>query len=204
MPGTPQAASLTVCGSLQDGLDADGWLIAALTTEWVGAAPRACREISCHHSDIQFFLPQVRILVHQPHRPPVRRLVPAFPGYLFVLPPALVEWHRLRSVRGIQSVLNVAGTPGRPYVMPAFTMHRLLSRASKLGVLEDISEPEAPRALPPLDPGTRCTVTSGPLEGQCGVVDWCRPYSVRVQLGGMGIPAILRRDQIEALYVPAG
>jgi transcription antitermination factor NusG len=199
LASAPQTPSLPVCGSLP----AEGWLVVGLTSEWVGTEPRACREIRRTAHEFQVFLPRVRILVAQPHQPPARRTIPAFPGYLFVLPPAPRAWHRLRSMPGVASVLNVAGRPGTPYRMPPALMDRLMARASKLGVLEDASVPEAPPRMPLLDAGTRCRVIAGCLEGQAGAVDQCKPYAVRLLLAGLGIPVWIRRDQVEVVETDA-
>ena len=196
----PQTESLTVCGSLRDDApNSAGWLVASLTPEWVGAAPRAVRELR-HHADLfQLFHPQVRILVAQSNREPVRRLVPAFPGYLFVLPVRRPQdWHILRRMPGILGVLNIAGAVGTPYHMPPQLMGRLLSR-SKAGIIEDISVPAVPPKLPPLDPGTRCRITGGYMDGMVGTVDRSKQHHVRVMVDGLGMAAVIRRDWVEEL-----
>lgn len=192
---TPRTSSLAVCGRME----APGWLVVALVSEWCGAEPPAAGEL--RRADVQVFAPLVRIRVLQPGRPNGNlRLVPAFPGYLFALPPRPEDWHRIKRTRGVAGVLHMAGNPGRPAEVPPALMGRLLARASKLGVLEDVSVPDVPAgaAPPPLDQGTRCVVTAGLFEGRAGVVERCKGWTVRLVLDGVGIPAVMRRDQVEA------
>ena len=90
----------------------------------------------------------------------VDRLVPLFPGYVFVaLDGGPQAWRPINSTRGVRALLSAAG--GRPSTLPAGFVEEVLARSSADGVV-------APPAN--LAPGQRVRVRSGAFAELVGQV----------------------------------
>jgi transcription antitermination factor NusG len=174
------------CGRLPE------WHVIA--TEWQAETLAA---VSCREAGFQTFRPLIRKRdMATPLRPARITLTDAFPGYLFVLWHASEPWGRVKSARGVAAILHATGDRERPAVVRAAVMDALLSRASLLGIIEDIS---APDILPALAANTPVRIRRGHLTGHLALCEWSTEERVGLLFDILGVSArvIQRRDQVE-------
>lgn len=114
---------------------------------------RAAAHLSNQGFDI--FLPRVRKTVRHARRV-TNRLVPLFPGYLFVAADPAARWRAVNGTVGVRHIVTAGERPAR--VEPGFV--EALQEGARADGTVDLS--------PILEVGDRVEVATGPMAGRIG------------------------------------
>lgn len=127
-------------------------------------------------------------------KPP--KIVPLFPGYLFVPFHDEQNWGPLQRIRYVWSL--VAFEPGRPATVPLSVIEDLQRRSSPRRVVDDpLLQPSA------YPPGTQLTVRSGPLAGLEGICRLSAGARVRLLFELFGRPIEAEFAAADLIEAPA-
>lgn len=103
------------------------------------------------------------------------KIVPMFPGYLFVaIDPLTARWAPIASTRGVKRIITTK--PERPALLPRGWVESLRAR----GVLDLFTDALSFRK------GDRVMFIAGPFEGQMGVCKWTSEARIGVLFECMG------------------
>ena len=131
----------------------------------------------------QIFCPRLRKTVRHA-RKSESKLVPLFPGYLFLrLDIARDRW---RAVNGTRGVIRLLAQGDTPQTVPAGIVEELQAHVDRHGALV---------WTPPLSAGQRVRITEGPFEDFVGTLqrlDGTDRVLVLLDLLGRSVPATLR------------
>jgi transcription antitermination factor NusG len=122
------------------------------------------------------------------------KIVPLFPGYLFVLFGLEDDWPRICRTEAVHRLL---GPPGKPSPVPMAAINDLQARTSARRIVDDPLTPGAP----PYGPGARLAVRSGPFAGLSGVCAMAAADRIMVMLSmfGRDVPVALAPGAVSRL-----
>lgn len=121
------------------------------------------------------------------------RIVPAFPGYLFVLfDQAAQPWRRIHGTRGVRRLFSTS--PERPTPVPVGVVERLMAKLSA----QNIADVPLSEAGDPVPDGAIVTVLSGPFVRQQAICirSAARNTVVVVRLLTLGWDVELPRSEV--------
>jgi transcription antitermination factor NusG len=122
------------------------------------------------------------------------KIVPLFPGYLFVLFGLEDDWPRICHTEAVRCLL---GPPGKPSPVPMAAINDLQARTSARRIVDDPLTPGAP----PYGPGARLAVRSGPFAGLSGVCAMAAADRIMLMLSmfGRDVPVALAPGAVSRL-----